>query len=126
MITVSIIGGESYAVDYIPEMNGQEALQAAYNKAKLQGSEFTYSLQYYGTSLGYLVDMINETYDTFKSNYSPYYYWQFLLNGSPSNSGIDQTILNDGDIIECELTTNNTDFDVGTAIEVKHNSRIGK
>jgi hypothetical protein len=46
-------------------MNAQKVMEAAFNN---QGSPrtFTYMLQYYGTALGYLVDMIDGTFERLK------------------------------------------------------------
>ncbi|MEM9681585.1 MAG: DUF4430 domain-containing protein, partial [Bacteroidota bacterium] len=106
MVTIEISGGPSFKVEWQSGMNGQDALQKAFNSSTNQG-DFTYSLQYYGTSLGYLVDMINETYDTFISKYEPYYFWEFLVNGIPAKTGIDSTLISDGDTITFQFVTYN-------------------
>jgi len=80
-------------------MNGQTALEAAYN-AQSMPKTFTFNLQYYGTSFGYLVDMINGTFDTALSTDAPYFFWDFAVNGDESQYGTDNTPISDGDIIE--------------------------
>jgi hypothetical protein len=98
IVDVEVVGGPRIPVDWKQGMNAQDALEEAY--AKVNSSErFTYALQYYGPSLGYLVLMINETYDSFLSSSAPFFYWEFLLNGQPATSGIDHTPLNAGDHI---------------------------
>lgn len=62
-------------------------------------------MEYYGSSLGYLVNMVNETYDTFKSSSEPFFYWEFLVNDQPSSTGIDQTTLSDSDAVAFRFTT---------------------
>ncbi|GGD06886.1 DUF4430 domain-containing protein [Hyunsoonleella pacifica] len=119
MVTVQITGGPTYNVTWYQGMNGQNALQSAYNSST-QGS-FTFSLQYYGTQFGYLVDMINETYDTFISKYEPYFFWQFLVNGTVSPTGIDATTINDGDVITFQFVTYNAETHKNTALEAKYN-----
>jgi hypothetical protein len=93
-INISITGGPTADVTWTSGMNAQQALELAEDVLK---EDFIYSIEYYGSSLGYLVNMINQTYDTFTSGSQPYFYWEFLVNGSPSPKGIDQTILADKD-----------------------------
>ncbi|MEM8999938.1 MAG: DUF4430 domain-containing protein [Bacteroidota bacterium] len=119
MVTVEIKGGPSFQIQWFSGMNGRDALQNAYNASKNQG-DFTFSLQYYGSKLGYLVDMINETYDTFISKYEPYYFWEFLINGKTSQTGIDQTVLNDNDIISFQFVAYTTNTHVNTTLQTKY------
>jgi len=119
MITIHIKDGPSVEIDFYSGMNGQQALEAAYNKMGA-GNEFTYSLQYYGSGLGYLVDMINETYDTFISKYEPYFFWEFLVNGTVSSTGIDGTILADNDIITFEYTTYSAAISATSTLQAKY------
>lgn len=118
-ISVSITGGPVASVTYISGMNAQKALEQAEDVLQ---EEFIYSIEYYGSSLGYLVNMINETYDTFKSKSKPYFYWEFLVNGSPSPTGIDQTILSDGDEISFTFKSYDTSS-ASSQITEKHNRR---
>ncbi len=97
-VQVSIVGGPSIAVPWFQNMNAQQALEGAYNQVNNSGL-FTYALQYYGSDLGYFVVMVNETYDSFISSSAPFFYWQFLVNGSPATKGIDGVTLNAGDSI---------------------------
>jgi hypothetical protein len=46
-------------------MSAQDALEAASVALTASGEAFTYAVQYGGEALGYLVSMINETYETF-------------------------------------------------------------
>jgi len=87
-------------------MNVQQAFEQAYNN--VPAGTLTYALQYYGNPLGYLVVMINETYESFNSKESPFFFWEFLINGQISANGIDSTILNDGDVVTFEFTTYNS------------------
>jgi hypothetical protein len=97
-VQVTVVGGPSIPVPWFEGMNAQQALEGAYGQLNNSG-QFTYALQYYGADLGYLVMMINETYDSFASSAAPLFYWEFLLNGSPSTSGIDDVTLNPGDAV---------------------------
>src|SRR5260370_25833688 len=91
-ITIQIVGGPSVTIPFTAGMNAQQAIEAAYKSLNKQ-SEFTYALQFFGAKLGYLVVMINETYETFMSLAHPFYFWEFFINGQPSQTGIDQTTL---------------------------------
>lgn len=97
-VTVEVVGGPSVNVTWFEGMNAQQALEGAYNEIN-NSSQFTYGLQYFGTNLGNLVMMINETYDSFISSSAPFFYWEFLLNGNPASAGIDNTLLNAGDVV---------------------------
>ena len=118
MVTVQITGGPSYQIAWIQGMNGQNALESAYDSST-QG-DFTFSLQYYGTNFGYLVDMINETYDTFISKYEPYFFWEFLVNGQVSPAGIDSTPINDGDMITFQFVIYNSQTHQNTTLQTKY------
>ena len=97
-VQVTITGGPSVAVPWFSGMNAQQALEGAYNQLN-NSRQFTYAIQYYGTSLGYLVVMINETYDSFISSSAPFFYWEFLINGTPAQTGIDGVVLQPEDIV---------------------------
>lgn len=97
-VQVTVVGGPNATVPWIQGMNAQQALEAAYNQIN-NNSVFTYAIQYYGSGLGYLVLMINETYDSFITSSAPFFYWQFLINGAPAQAGIDGVTLNPGDVV---------------------------
>ena len=80
--------GDLYQVDWTP-----------YNQIN-SSATFTYALQFYGSQLGYLVMMINETFDSFISSAEPFFYWEFFVNDQPATKGIDNTILSAGDAIK--------------------------
>lgn len=117
MITIQITNGTSYEVAYFEGMNVQQALEAAYNQAAPQ--TFTYALVYFGSTYGYLVSMINETYETYNSKEQPFYFWEFLVNGNIAASGIDNTILNDGDTVNFEFTVYNPNTHQDSTTHVK-------
>ena len=94
-VKVSVENGPNVEVDWTQNMNAQQALELAW-AALEKKRNFTYTLQYFG-QYGYMVSMINETYDTFMSTYAPYYHWEFFVNGQSQNQGIDATTLNKGD-----------------------------
>lgn len=97
-VGVEVVGGPSVQVPWTQGMTAQDALEAAYDQIN-SSATFTYALQFYGSELGYLVLMINETYDSFISSAEPFYYWEFLINGLAAAQGIDNTVLSPGDVI---------------------------
>jgi hypothetical protein len=105
-------------------MNAQDAMEAAQQQAN-NASLFTFALQYYGSTLGYLVLMINETYDSFVSAAAPFFYWEFLVNGQVSPAGIDQTKVNDGDILTFRFSVYDAGAHAGTPLATKHGLRTG-
>ncbi|MCR6651302.1 MAG: DUF4430 domain-containing protein [Cellvibrionaceae bacterium] len=121
-ISVSIAGGPATDISWTSGMNAQAALELAEDALT---EEFIYSLEYYGSGLGYLVNMINETYDTFKSSSRPYFYWEFSVNGAPSPTGVDQTILSDGDAITFTFKSYDAE-NTSNQIAAKHNRRSVK
>jgi hypothetical protein len=56
----------------VGHMNAQNALELAYDQIN-STEKFTYGSQYFKRTLGYLVFMVNETYDTFTSPATPYF-----------------------------------------------------
>ena len=106
MITINITNGPSLTTNWINGMNVQQALEQAYTN--VPAGTFTFSLQYFGPSFGYLVLMINETYESFNSKESPFFFWELLVNGQIATQGIDSTILNDGDVVTFEFIAYNS------------------
>jgi hypothetical protein len=98
-VSLEVAGGPSVQVPWKLNMTAQDALEAAYDQIN-SSATFTYALQFYGSQLGYLVLMINETYDSFISSAAPFFYWEFLVNDQPATKGIDNTILSAGDAVK--------------------------
>ena len=122
MVTITITGGPSVQIPWQAGMNGQSAIEGAYN-ALLAQKSFTFLLQYYGSQLGYLVDMINGTYDSFVSTYAPYFFWDFIVNNISSQTGIDSTLINDGDVITFTYTTYNAQTHAATTLGQKFKAK---
>ncbi len=122
MITIRVTNGPTFSnVPYISGMNAQQAIEATYNSAS-PGS-FTYALQYYGSVLGYLVIMINETYETFNSSNAPFYFWEYLINGVASSTGIDGTILNDNDTITFSFLAYTANIHADSTLHAKYQAK---
>jgi Domain of unknown function (DUF4430) len=116
-VTVFVTGGPSTSVPWKAQMTAQDALEAAWqllNPVPSAPPIFTYALQYYG-SMGYLVIMINETYETYSSKATPNFYWEFYYNDSPASVGIDGQCLNDGDSIRFEFESYDPSVDASTS-----------
>jgi hypothetical protein len=118
-VSVEIVGDGTTTVGWTDGMNVQQALEAAHDASP----ELTFSLQYFG-AYGYLVQMINGTYETFVAADGPTYYWELFVNGTPAQSGIDGTILNAGDAVSFEYVRYDADAHAGTLLAVKHESRV--
>ncbi|GIW88241.1 MAG: hypothetical protein KatS3mg108_2565 [Isosphaeraceae bacterium] len=124
-VTVQVVGGPSARVRWsggMTALNAMEMAQAAIEP--VPDEQFTFGLQYYGAALGYLVSMINETYDSFISrggeSASPFFYWQFLVNGVPAAQSVDRTMVSEGDVISFEFQTFVAERHKGTLLAAKH------
>jgi hypothetical protein len=117
-VSLEVVGGPFVAIPWTSGMTAQDAIEAAYNKIN-SSATFTYALQYYGPDLGYLVLMINETYDSFISSAEPFYYWEFVVNNVPAGKGIDNTTLSEGDVVRFSFERYIPDKHKGSLLEVK-------
>ncbi len=118
-VTVEITGGPSQDVKWTSGMSAQAALELAWNAIN-STAKFTFGLQYYGPSLGYMVFMINETFDSYLSSAEPYFYWEFLVNGRPQGKGIDGTTLSSGDKVTFTFSQYVQQQHAGTTLEAKN------
>jgi hypothetical protein len=118
-VTIAIEGGPTISVPWTDGLTAHAALEGAWEQVH-DADTFTYGIQYYGSGLGYLVFMINETYDTFLSVSEPFYYWEFSVNGEPASAGIDQTVLDADDTVGFALAAYDSEAHAGTLLEAKH------
>jgi hypothetical protein len=123
VVGLEIVGGSSVSVPWKHGMNAQQVLEVAFNSLRGTG-ELSYALQYFGDPLGYLVVMINETYESFMSSTHPFFFWEFLVNGVASPTGIDGTILHAGDMVTFELQTYDAVTHAGSTLKAKFESRL--
>lgn len=100
-VTVEIAGGPTIDIEWSEGMTVTRALQDACDKVD-NDEEFTFGLQYYPRD-GHLVMMINENYDSFVSSSDPSFFWELFINGKKSETGVDHTILNNGDVVRFEF-----------------------
>jgi len=119
-VTVSITNGPSIDVEWFQDMNTQQALEGAFNQQS-SSDAFSFAIQYYGSSLGYLVIMIDNIYET---NSSPIFYWEFYLNGNASVNGIDSTTLNASDKVTFTYEEYSEDKHKNTTVGVKHKLKL--
>lgn len=124
-VKIEIKGGPSVAVPWTSGMSAQDALELAWNAIN-STAKFTFGLQYYGSTLGYMVFMVNETFDSFISSAEPYFYWEFLLDGNPQNQGIDSTKLASGQTVTFTFTQYVAGQHAGTSLEAKHNFQLSQ
>jgi Domain of unknown function (DUF4430) len=123
-VTVAVEAGPIFQIPWKSGINAQDAMEAAQQQAN-NPSLFTFALQYYGPQLGYLVLMINETYDSFRSASAPFFYWEFLVNSRVSSTGIDSTKVNDGDVLTFRFSVYDVSVHAGTPLAAKHGLRSG-
>jgi Domain of unknown function (DUF4430) len=122
-VTIQVVGGPTMTIPFTSGMNAQQAMEKAFD-SQPSPTGFTYALQYFGAQLGYLVVMINETYESFISSSHPFYFWEFLVNGQPAQSGIDNTVLNPDDVITFELRTFGPTVPVRSTMHAKYRARL--
>jgi hypothetical protein len=117
-VSVEVVGGSTVTVAWTQGMNAQQALELAWTAIN-NTQTFTYGLQYYGPQLGYMVFMIDETFDSFLSAAQPFFYWHLFVNDQPAKQGIDSTILQDGDRVKFSFDRYIPDQHAGTLLESK-------
>lgn len=121
-IILNIVGGPTITVNWVKNMNAQQVLETAYDEQQNSGS-FNYALQYYGEALGYLVVMVNETYDSYISSAEPFFYWEFLVNDIPATKGIDNTIVSPGDRVTFQFERYIPEKHKGSTLEAKFHAQ---
>ncbi len=95
-ITIAVNGKVIRQIDNVPwqsGMNAQDAMEHAYHT----GTGYSFMLQYFGPDLGY--EVVNIDNIASQSGTDTYVFWEFRVNNTISQKGIDQVILNDGDKI---------------------------
>lgn len=98
-VNVEVAGGVNVDVNWTMGMNAQRALELARDQIN-DSKKFAFALQYYGATLGYMVFMINGTFDSFSAEAVPNYYWHFFVNDISQTVGIDERELDAGDRVK--------------------------
>lgn len=96
-------------------MNVQQAMEAAYSLTP--GHTYNFSLQYFGAGLGYEVVTLDSIANQVGSDHGAYVFWALNVNGQFSPTGIDETILNDGDQISWDYQSYSEEAHGGTRYE---------
>lgn len=128
-MTLSLNGSQISQIDNIPftaNMNVQQAMEAAYGLTP--GHTYNFSLQYFGTALGYEVVTLDSIANQAGSDPGSYIFWALYINGQFSPTGIDETILNDGDQIGWDYQSYSPELHAGTRYEKARDvikSRLG-
>ena len=118
LVTIKIIDtGRVLQVPWTSEMNGQQALERAYDIDQLEGSDFTFAIQYFGHKVGYMVVMLDGIYDDTENKKN---YWALIVNDKVSNLGIDAVMLNPDDEMKFDYQSYNAEIHIYTLMEEKH------
>jgi hypothetical protein len=124
-VKVRVDGGPSIDVPWVPGMTGEDALKKAYDLFHGQTpNSFSYAVTYYGQQLGYLVSMINETYDSFNSKLAPFFYWEIYYNNYPASVGVDSLKLNVGDDLRFSFETYNAATHTQSTLAAKNAAQV--
>ena len=121
MVSIVIVGGPTILVPHNAGMNVQQAMEEAY---VTDPKNFSFALEYFGADLGYLVLMINDTYESSNSKLSPFFFWEMFLNGKVAPKGIDSTILQDKDIVTFDFTVYTTTIPPESTTHAKYQARM--
>lgn len=100
-VTISINGQLERTFDDIPWQSGMNVQQAMETAFGLEGG-YDFALQYFGSNLGYEAVMIDNIFQ--QAGTDAFLFWELSVNGNVSGTGIDETILNDGDEVEWNYT----------------------
>lgn len=120
VITLQVAGGPTIEVPATEEITVHRLLELAFERAHVR---FTYGVQYYGETLGYLVMMVNENYDSFDVRFAPDFYWAVLLNGTPIGMGIDRVLVRAGETVTLSYEMYVDGPDLDPSVAHKHQTR---
>jgi hypothetical protein len=121
-VIVEVIGGPLVSVPWTEKMTSQDALENA-RDLSIPGA-LNFALEYFGKGLGYMVIMINGTFESFAPKASPNYYWDFLINNTRSAKGIDSAALKPGDKITFKFDQYVPEEHAGTLLEIKYKAHL--
>jgi hypothetical protein len=108
-------------IPFQPDTNVQEALQKAYDQEKQAGRKFDFAVQYFGyfgsEYGGYQIIMVDKIYD---NPNDPNDYWKLIVNGIDAQVGIDNYMVNAGDVIEFDYVQYEAQTHGTTLLKSKH------
>jgi hypothetical protein len=122
-VTLTISDGTSINnVPYTANMTARNVLEAAYNLSVNPPTmpQINFWIDYYGFSLGYLVNMINGTTQMGDN------YWFLYINGNVTTTGVDETIINPGDQVAFKYEAYNSSVHAQTVVGKIRSSAVRK
>jgi hypothetical protein len=122
-ITLVIVGGPIITVPFDAGINAQQVMERAFDLVN-DRKKFDYALEYFGTSLGYLVVMINDTYESFISSSEPFYFWEILVDNHPASTGINHLPLQAGATLTFELRPYGAGITSKSTMHAKYQARL--
>lgn len=121
-MNISVMNSQVTSIPNIPyrqNMNVQQAMEAAYDPPIV-----AFTLQFFG-SPGYELMNLDSLANQVGGDGNTFLFWELLINGQFSQTGIDETILNDGDVIGWNYTSYTEDLHAGTRYETMRNIIAG-
>jgi Domain of unknown function (DUF4430) len=119
-VTISIFDdpiAEIEQVPYASGMNVQQAMQSAYDADPATRPVVRFAIEYFGSSLGYELTTLDSIAAQNGGDGQSWLFWELLINGQPSPTGIDETFPADGDTIGWNYTLYSTERHAGTRYE---------
>lgn len=86
-------------VPYTPGMNVQQAMEAVYVDSPPLHDVLAFEASYFGPALGYELVGLDAIRVQAGAENSAYLFWQLSINGQVSPSGMDQTAVDDSDVV---------------------------
>jgi hypothetical protein len=127
-VTISVLGTQVAMIEdlpYVSGMNVQQVMEAAYAAEMTSPLKAVveYTLEYYGPSFGYELVTLDSMSLQVGADGESSAFWELLLNGQMTSTGIDSTFPADGDSIEWNYTIYSPDRHSGTRYEALRGSR---
>jgi hypothetical protein len=122
-VTISIFDNAIATIEDVPYqsgMNVQQAMQSAYD-ADPARSVARFALEYFGSSLGYELTTLDAIASQAGGDGQSWLFWELLINGQPSPTGIDETFPVDGDTVGWNYMLYSTERHAGTRYEAIRN-----
>jgi hypothetical protein len=127
-VTISVLGTQVAVIEdlaYVSGMNVQQVMEAAYaaEMTSPQKAVVEFTLEYYGPSFGYELLTLDSISLQVGADGGTSIFWELLVNGQMTTTGIDSTYPNDGDSIQWNYTIYSPDRHSGTRYEALRGSR---
>jgi len=126
-VAISIFGQAIAAVDSVPYQTGtnvQQAMQTAYDSDPAIQRTLQFQLEYFGEQLGYELTTLDAIAAQVGGDAETFLFWELLINGQISQTGIDQTYPADGDTIGWNYTIYTAERHAGTRYEAIHEAHL--